>query len=70
MRLQGAIATFGGVTMAQLQCPECAGELDIDDSVEQGEIVPCPECGADLEVLSTNPVNVGLAPEEGDDWGE
>jgi alpha-aminoadipate carrier protein LysW len=38
--------------------------------VEQGEIVPCPDCGADLEVLSTEPLTLGLAPEEGEDWGE
>ncbi len=56
--------------MAAMQCPECAGELDIDDSVEQGEIVPCPDCGSDLEVLGTNPIVLGLAPEEGEDWGE
>ena len=60
----------GVIHMAALQCPECAGELDIDDSVEQGEIIPCPECGADLEVLGTNPIVLGLAPEEGEDWGE
>jgi alpha-aminoadipate carrier protein LysW len=58
------------IHMAALQCPECAAELDIDDSVEQGEIIPCPECGADLEVLGTNPIVLGLAPEEGEDWGE
>lgn len=50
-------------------CPECAAEIDVS-SVEQGEIVPCPDCGAELEVLSTGPVTLGLAPEEGEDWGE
>ena len=50
-------------------CPECAAEVPLAD-VEQGEIVPCPECGAELEVLGTDPVTLGLAPEEGEDWGE
>lgn len=50
-------------------CPECGAELTLD-GVEQGEIVPCPDCGAELEVLSDNPLELGLAPEEGEDWGE
>ena len=29
-----------------------------------------PDCGVDLEVLSVSPVELGLAPEEGEDWGE
>lgn len=56
--------------MAAVECPECAGEIEVDDTVEQGEIVPCPECGADLEVLGVGPITLGLAPEEGEDWGE
>ena len=52
-------------------CPECGAEIELADSTEQGEIVPCPECGVELEVLSTSPeVQLGLAPEEGEDWGE
>ena len=38
--------------------------------VEVGEIIVCPECGVELEVLSVDPVTVGPAPEEGEDWGE
>ncbi len=53
-----------------VECPECGGEIEVGDNVEQGEIVPCPDCGADLEVLSVGPVVLGLAPEEGEDWGE
>ncbi len=56
--------------MAMVECPECAAEIEVDDAVEQGEIVPCPDCGADLEVLSVGPITLGLAPEEGEDWGE
>ncbi len=50
-------------------CPECAAEIELSN-VEQGEIVQCPDCGSELEVLSTSPVTLGLAPEEGEDWGE
>jgi alpha-aminoadipate carrier protein LysW len=50
-------------------CPECGAQWELS-GVEQGEIVTCPDCGVDLEVLSTAPITVGLAPEEGEDWGE
>ena len=39
-------------------------------NVEKGEIVNCPDCGADLEVVGTDPVELELAPEEEEDWGE
>ncbi|MBA2520423.1 MAG: lysine biosynthesis protein LysW [Chloroflexia bacterium] len=50
-------------------CPECAAEIELSN-VEQGEIITCPECGVELEVLSVNPPTLGLAPAEGEDWGE
>jgi alpha-aminoadipate carrier protein LysW len=37
---------------------------------ERGEIVECAECGAELEVLSTDPMRLELAPEAEEDWGE
>ena len=53
----------------QVTCPECGAEFEAG-AVEVGEIVVCPECGVELEVLGVGPVKVGLAPEEGEDWGE
>ncbi len=50
-------------------CPECEGAVPTAD-VERGEIVQCPDCGAELEVTSTDPVTLQLAPEEEEDWGE
>ena len=50
-------------------CPESGAEWELS-GVEQGEIVVCPDCGVELEVLSADPLNLGLAPEEGEDWGE
>ena len=51
------------------KCPECDAEIDLQDVV-QGEIVVCPDCGVDLEVTSTNPLTLELAPMEEEDWGE
>ena len=53
-----------------IQCPECAAELDLMSSVEEGEIVVCPDCGAELEVMSLDPLTLDLAPEVEEDWGE
>lgn len=46
-------------------CPECDALVDIEqDEVEEGQLLSCPECGVDLEVVSTNPVEVELVEEE------
>ena len=55
--------------MEEATCPECDAQLTLQDP-EKGEIVECPECGAELEVTGTNPVQLYLAPEEEEDWGE
>jgi alpha-aminoadipate/glutamate carrier protein LysW len=46
-------------------CPECEAMVDMDeDEVEEGEVVSCPECGVELEVISTNPLELNLLDEE------
>lgn len=35
-----------------------------------GELVCCENCSAELEVLSTEPLRLGPAPEVEEDWGE
>ncbi|MEA3375934.1 MAG: lysine biosynthesis protein LysW [Chloroflexota bacterium] len=51
-------------------CPECAAELDLGPDTVVAEIVVCPDCGVELEVMSVDPVEVDLAPEVEEDWGE
>jgi alpha-aminoadipate/glutamate carrier protein LysW len=49
-------------------CPECDNPLDIDaDDVEEGEIVQCDECGTDLEVVSSDPLELAAVEEAGYD---
>ena len=51
-------------------CPECETSIDVDeDDVEEGQRMDCPECGAELEVVTTNPLELGLIS-SGDDEGE
>lgn len=52
-------------------CPECEALVDVDeDEVEEGEVVSCPECGVDLEVISTNPLELNLLEDEDEEEEE
>ncbi len=49
-------------------CPECDNPLDLDvDDVEEGEVIQCDECGVDLEVVSSDPLELAAVDEEGYD---
>ncbi len=49
-------------------CPECDNPLDIDaDEVDAGEVFQCDECGADLEVVSSDPLQLAPVDAEGYD---
>ncbi|MBS3966652.1 MAG: lysine biosynthesis protein LysW [Truepera sp.] len=50
-------------------CPECGLEVD-GYGLELGELVICDECGSELEVVGLEPLQLELAPEEDEDWGE
>lgn len=54
----------------EAECLECGAIIELAENVEQGEIVVCPDCGISLEVVSLDPISLGLAPEEEEDWGE
>lgn len=56
--------------MPVTQCPECEADVEVQDDAVIGEIVPCGECGAELEITSTEPLQLQLAPEIEEDWGE
>ena len=51
-------------------CPECDATIALAADVVEGEIIVCPDCAAELEVTSVSPVELALAPEVGEDWGE
>ena len=53
-----------------MNCPECDAAIAAPGNVIEGEILPCPDCGAELEVVSTAPLEVALAPQIEEDWGE
>jgi alpha-aminoadipate carrier protein LysW len=42
-------------------CPECDAMIAVEeDLLEEGQTVECPECGAELEVVSTEPVEFDI----------
>jgi len=51
------------------ECPECFAEIQLKNVMEN-EITQCSDCGADLEVINIDPLELALAPEEEEDWGE
>lgn len=51
-------------------CPECAAEVELPDDTMKAEVVQCPECGVELEVIALNPVELDIAPEVEEDYGE
>ena len=52
------------------ECPECGANILEGVTYEEGEIIDCEDCGVELEVISEEPLEVALAPEEEEDWGE
>ena len=56
--------------MLSCECPECGAVIEMSEDTECGEIVECPDCSAELEVTDTEPLQLELAPEEEEDWGE
>jgi len=57
-------------TQTTTKCPECDAAITIEAGTLVNEILPCEECGAELEVTGLDPVQLALAPEIEEDWGE
>ena len=51
-------------------CPECDAEVDIPDDAMENELLSCAECGTELEIMNLDPIELELAPEVEEDWGE
>lgn len=51
-------------------CPECDADVDIPTDAMENELISCLECGMELEIMSLDPIELELAPEVEEDWGE
>jgi alpha-aminoadipate carrier protein LysW len=54
-----------------IECPVCAGAVDLPHDVMLSELLDCDECGSELEVTMLLPtIEVREAPMPAEDWGE
>ena len=51
-------------------CPECEGAIRFYRLPLRSQVVRCTSCGVELEVVNTAPIELALAPEVEEDWGE
>lgn len=51
-------------------CPECEAEIHVDEEVDKGDLLDCEECDAKLEVVGLDPIELDLAADEDEDYGE
>ncbi len=51
-------------------CPECDADVEIPTDAMENELLSCAECGTELEIMNLNPIELELAPEVEEDWGE
>ena len=57
-------------TGAASACPHCDAPVSLGPQPRPSEIVECTQCRTELEVLSIDPLLLGVAPEIEEDWGE
>ncbi|ARZ72285.1 MULTISPECIES: lysine biosynthesis protein LysW [Streptomyces] len=51
-------------------CPECESSVALAEPPKVNEIIECGDCSSELEVLTVDPLQVALAPDVEEDWGE
>ena len=51
-------------------CTECESPVQVPGDAVEGEVIACESCSAELEVIGLAPVELALAPEMAEDWGE
>ncbi|MFG0258522.1 MAG: lysine biosynthesis protein LysW [Phycisphaerales bacterium JB043] len=57
-------------TQIASNCPECDATTSFARPPLAGEVVRCADCSCELEVISVEPIQLELAPEVEEDWGE
>lgn len=56
--------------MLTVACIHCEHPIEIPEAVKLSEIVTCRDCGAQLEIVNDDPIELTIAPEIEEDWGE
>lgn len=58
------------MSSAEPLCPECDAEVDVPQDAMENELLSCADCGVELEIMRLDPIELELAPEVEEDWGE
>lgn len=56
--------------MALATCAECDEEIEVSDRARLGQRVVCSNCGAQLEVVSTNPLELDPGYDDEEGWDD
>jgi len=48
----------------KVKCPDCQGEIKIEQSATKGDVLECPFCGTELEIIQLEPPQVRIIEEE------
>lgn len=57
-------------TVETTDCPECEANLPLATAPEIHEIIECVDCFVELEVTGVAPLELAVAPDVEEDWGE
>ena len=52
------------------ECTVCGARLALAEDILVGELIECEDCGSELEIVSTDPLQIEEAPEAEEDWGQ
>jgi len=58
------------ITVRTAPCPVCEATVNIPADAMQNELIACADCGSELEIISLSPVQLDVAPDVEEDWGE
>ncbi len=58
------------MSKGKIVCPDCEGNILLDNKTEKGEVVTCKDCSVKLEIISLQPLKINLLPKMDEDWGE
>jgi alpha-aminoadipate carrier protein LysW len=56
--------------MTTTQCPECGESVPVAETAVVSELLSCSSCKTELEIVALDPLELALAPEIEEDWGE
>jgi lysine biosynthesis protein LysW len=51
-----------------IKCPSCSKKVELESSLEAGEVISCPHCNIDHEVVQLDPPRLQKADDEEDDF--